>query len=72
MNKREMKKELMNFLIREWLNDKFAHVKFLHFINEKPKEVSEATIRRLAEVSEDLAFKYSDMITDFEYTPVRK
>ncbi len=72
MNKREMKKELMDFLIREWLKDDFAHVKFLHFINTDSKKVSPATIRRIEEITEDLAFKYSDIIGDFDFMPGRK
>jgi hypothetical protein len=72
MNKREMKKELFDFLVREWMNDGFAHVKFLHFINTDSKNVTHATTRRIEEITEDLAFKYSDIITDFEFMPGRK
>jgi hypothetical protein len=72
MNKREMKKELMDFLIREWLKDNFAHVKFLHFINTDSKKVSDATKRRIEEITDDLAFKHSDIIGDFDFMPARK
>ncbi len=72
MNKRELKKELMDFLIREFMKDRFAHVKFLHFINTDSKKVSPATVRRIEEVTEDLAFKHSDFIGDFDYMPGRK
>ena len=72
MNKRELKKELLDFLVREWFKDRFAHVSFLHFINTDSKKVTPATVRRIEEITEDLAFKYSDIITDFEFMPGRK
>ena len=72
MNKRELKKELMDFLIRQWLENDFGHVSFLHFINTDSKKVTPATVRRIEEITEDLAFKYSDIITDFEFMPGRK
>lgn len=72
MNKRELKKELLDFLVREWLNDTYMHVSFLHFINTDSKKVTPATVRRIEEITEDLAFKYSDIITDFEFMPGRK
>ena len=71
MNKRELKKELMDFLIRQWLKDDFAHVKFLHFINTDTQQVSAATVRRIEGITEDLAFKHSDFIGDFEFMPGR-
>ena len=71
MNKRELKKELLDFLVREWLEDGFAHVGFLHFVNTDSMKVTPATVRRIEEITEDLAFKYSDIITDFEFMPGR-
>jgi len=72
MNKRELKKELLDFLVRQWLKDDFSHVSFLHFINTDSKKVSAATVRRIEEITEDLAFKHSDIIGDFEFMPGRK
>ena len=72
VNKRQLKKALMDFLLRQWLKDGFNHVSFLHFINTDSKNVSLATVRRIEEVTEDLAFKHSDIITNFEFMPGRK
>ena len=67
MDKREMKKKLMEFLIAEWMNDAFAHIKFLHFIGTDRKNVSKATIRRIEEITEDLAFKHLGILPEIWY-----
>ena len=78
MNRREMKKQLKDFLIREFAADDagFSHVKFLHFIDMRSKTVTPATIRRIEYITRDLLMENSlidpDEIMKFKLMPGRK
>ena len=78
MNRREMKKQLKDFLIREFAADDagFSHVKFLHFIDMRSKTVTPATIRRIEDVARDLLMENTlidpDEIMKFKLMPGRK
>tara|TARA_R100000963_G_C4629109_1_gene94622 strand:+ start:549 stop:785 length:237 start_codon:yes stop_codon:yes gene_type:complete len=78
MNSREMKKQLKDFLIRQFAADDpgFSHVKFLHFIDMRSKTVTPATIRRIEAVTRDLLMENTlidpDEIFNFKLMPGQK
>jgi hypothetical protein len=72
MNAREMKRELMDFLIREFMKDEFAQIRFLHFIHTDTKKLTPAARRRISWIVDELALKYSALDIEFELLPGRK